>query len=57
MTLGRACDHTESRRGLWDEERGWKWVGWRHVVAAVLLGPSLNGELQRPPTEPQAKGL
>ena len=31
--------------------------GWRRVVAAGLLVPSLNGELQRPPTEPQAKGL
>ena len=57
MTLGKACDHTESRRGLWDKERGWKWAGWRRVVAAGLLVPSLNGELQRPPTEPQAKGL
>lgn len=57
MTLGKACDHAESRRGLWDEERGRKWAGWRRVVAAGLLVPSLNGELQRPPTEPQAKGL
>ena len=57
MTLGRACDHTDSRRGLWDEERGRKWAGRRRVVPAVLLVPSVNGELQRPPTEPQAKGL
>ena len=56
MTLGRACDHTGSRRGLWDQERGQKWGGWRRVVeAGCCLVPSLNAELQRLPTEPQAK--